>query len=342
MMGSRRRHTREVRQGAAPMSRLDPIELTRRLIEVPSPTGAEGEIGRFLVPVLEEIGLAVTVQPVGPDRFNLLAVASEAPEVTLCTHIDVVPPHLPLREDETHLYGRGACDTKGILAAMLAAAADLVDAGVDHFGLLLVVGEEVDSAGARAANERADGSSRFIVVGEPTGSRFARGQKGAFKADLTVQGRAAHSAYPERGESAVLKMLPVLDDLLAADWGTHDVYGPGTFNIGELHAGVRANIIPGEAVASVLVRVVDSAAETQARLAALVAGRAEMRVTHANDPQELYVPPGSDETVVAFNTDIPSLPCFGTPLLFGPGSILDAHGAGEKITKADILEAVVT
>lgn len=323
------------------MATIEPLELTRKLIAIPSPSGSEGEVGRFLVPVLESLGLEVTVQPVEAERFNLLAVAGGAPRVVLCTHIDVVPPHIEPREDDTFIFGRGACDTKGILAAMLAATEQLLDEGVKAFGLLLVVGEETDSAGARVANERADWASRYVIVGEPTESRFARGQKGAFKAQLIVRGRAAHSAYPERGESALLKMMPVIGDLMQADWGEHPVLGRGTLNVGELHAGVRANVIPGEARASLMVRVVDSVKETGARLRRVVDGRAEIITGHINEPQEIHVPEGREGVVVAFNTDIPFLTRLGKPVLFGPGSITDAHSAGEKIAKADLLAAVV-
>jgi acetylornithine deacetylase len=322
---------------------MDPLDLARRLIDIPSPSGAEGELGRYLIPVLERIGLSVSLQPVGPDRFNLLGVARGGePAVVLCTHIDVVPPHIPSREDETWIHGRGACDTKGILAAMLAASERLVGEGTGGFALLLVVAEETDSIGARSANDWQPWRSRFVVVGEPTGSRFARGQKGAFKADLLVRGRAAHSAYAERGESALLKLLPILDDLNRADWGEDPVLGRGSLNVGELHAGVRANVVPEAARASLMIRVVDSVAETERRLREVVGERAEIEAGLANEPQEIFVPDGSEGVVVGFNTDIPFLPRLGRPILLGPGSILDAHSPGEKIRKDDLLAAVET
>ncbi|MFQ5668988.1 MAG: M20/M25/M40 family metallo-hydrolase [Acidobacteriota bacterium] len=321
---------------------LDPLELTRKLIEIPSPSGAEGEVGHFLLPVLEELGLAVTVQPVAADRFNLAARSGAEPEVVLCTHMDVVPPHVPLREDATHLYGRGACDTRGALAAMLGAAQRLLAEQAGGFGVLLVVGEETDSIGARTANERLEWPSRSIIVGEPTGSRFARGQKGALKAAVTTRGRAAHSAYPERGESALVKMLPVLSDLMAAPWGRDASLGEGTLNVGTLQSGVRPNVIPAEARAEIMVRVVDSVAATEERLRRAVGERATLEIEHVNEPQALLVPEGEEGIVVAFNTDIPFLGRLGRPFLFGPGSILDAHGEGEKIAKADILAAVDT
>jgi acetylornithine deacetylase len=322
---------------------IDPLDLARQLIDIPSPSGSEGEYGRFLVPVMERIGLSVTLQSVGSDRFNLLGVAGGGePIIVLCTHLDVVPPHIPPGEDDTWIYGRGACDTKGILAAMLAAGERLIGDGVGGFALLLVVAEETDSIGARSANDWQPWRSRFVVVGEPTESRFARAQKGSFRADLLVRGRAAHSAYPERGDSALLKLLPVLDDLGRADWGEDPVLGPGTMNLGELHSGVRANVIPAEARASLLIRVVDSVAETGARLRGIVGDRAEIEVGLTNEPQEIFVPEGDEGVVVGFNTDIPFLPRLGRPILFGPGSILDAHSDGEKIRKDDLLAAVDT
>jgi acetylornithine deacetylase len=320
---------------------LDPISLAARLIDIPSPSGHEAEVARALVPVLEEAGLRVSLQPVAGDRVNVLAEAGGGePEVVLCTHLDVVPPHIPARREGEWLYGRGACDTKGILAAMVAAAAELTAAGTDGFALLLVVAEETDSIGARAADGWRDWRSRWVVVGEPTGSRFARGQKGALKAELTAAGRAAHSAYPERGEDALTKLLPVLADLQALDWGEDPMLGRGTLNIGELHAGVAANIVPPSARAALMVRVVDSLADCRQRLEQAVAGRAEIVPGLANEPQRLFVPEGRPETVVAFNTDVAFLPRLGRPLLYGPGSILDAHGDGERIRVDDIRAAV--
>lgn len=330
----------------APLT-IAPLDLAARLMAVPSPTGAEAEVGRCLVPILESLGLSVTLQPFpeAPARFNVLATAGGDPEVALCTHLDVVPPHIPPRRDGDILYGRGACDAKGIIAAMVAAAERLRATGERRFALLFVIGEETDSGGARLAVERLAGSGfarRGIIVGEPTDGKCARAQKGSLKAVLVTRGRAAHSSCPEAGDSAILRLLPILDDLVAADWGADPILGRGTLNIGELHAGVRPNVVPAEARAGLMVRVVDSVAATEKRLRDLVGGRGEVQVSAGSEPQSLHVPGGRESVVVAFNSDIPVLRAFGPPVLCGPGSIRHAHADDEQVRGADLAAAVET
>jgi acetylornithine deacetylase len=315
------------------------FELTKRLMAIPSVTGAEQEAGLVIGEELARRGYRVERQPVAGGRFNVLAMNSQSPKppVIFCTHIDTVPPVLPVHEDETFLYGRGACDTKGILAAMLEAGDRLRESGVFSFGYLFVVGEEMDGAGARAANTL-EWNSRYVIVGEPTDNKLARAQKGTFSANLTVEGRAAHSGYPEAGVSAILGLWKVLSDCMETDWGTHPVVGKGSFNVGVFQGGERANIIPGRAMASVMLRTVESPAQTRDRMQRIVAGRAEIEVVAGADPQILHVTDGFETTVVSFGSDVPYLGNLGKPLMLGPGSILDAHTANEKIRKDDLIE----
>lgn len=322
---------------------LDPVALASRLIDIPSVTGDERACAEASAAVLRDIGFDVRLDPVAPDRPNVLATLG-APRVLLCTHLDTVPPYFPARRDGDLLYGRGACDTKGILAAMLGAAEALVAEGVRDVGLLLVVGEETDSIGAKRANESLDlPSVRYTVVGEPTESQFAVAQKGGFKWTVRITGQAAHSGYPERGRSAILALLELLAAVRDADWGRDPELGPGTANIGIVRGGLRPNIVPERAEAEIFVRVVDSAAAVRERVRRLVAGvelQVEWSEDTSNDPQRLMSVPGEPTTVVAFNTDVPHLTRFGKRLLVGPGSILDAHGSQEKIDVRELLAAV--
>jgi acetylornithine deacetylase len=325
------------------MPELDPVALARRFVDIPSLTGGEAGMAAACAAELELAGFAVQRLPVQGERANVLAMLGP-PRVLLCTHLDTVPPHLPARDDGDWLYGRGACDAKGILAAMLAAASGLRQDGVDDVGLLFVVGEETDSIGAKHANATLDlPSVRYTIVGEPTDSRFARAQKGGFKFTLRARGKAAHSGYPEQGRSAVLKLLDVLLAVRDADWGADAELGRGTANIGVVRGGTAANIVPDVAEAEVHVRVVDSTSATRARLERLLAASSvdvEWSLDTASDPQRLVTLPGAPETVVAFNTDVPHLERFGRKLLVGPGSILVAHGDGERISKTELRAAV--
>jgi len=321
---------------------IDPIALARQLIDIPSLTESERAMGEFLEAELTKLGYATRRHDVTPNRFNVFAPAGGRPRVVINTHIDTVPPWFASMEDDEFLYGRGACDTKGIIAAMIAAGEKLRAGGVRDFAFLFVVAEETDSVGAKKANaDFADLGSEYVIVGEPTGSKFARASKGAFTCTVRFEGVAAHSAYPERGDSAITKMVAAIDAINKTSWGSHDVLGNATVNVGVVRGGEKPNIVPADAEADMIFRTVDDPQEVRARLEALIAPF-DGKIVRAlgNPPQFMIVPPGADSVVVAFNTDVPHLKNLGKPLLFGPGSILDAHGANERIAKKDLLAAV--
>jgi len=212
---------------------IDPIALARKLIDIPSPTGAERAMGEFLERELAQLGLTVRRQAVEGDRFNVFASAGEHPRVVINSHIDTVPPWFASREDGQKIYGRGACDTKGVIAAMIAAGERLLARGVRDFAFLFVVGEETDSIGAKTANvEFGDLGSEYVLVGEPTESKFARASKGALTVVVHFDGVAAHSAYPQRGDSAVKKMISAITAIESTDWGWHEIVGSATVNVG--------------------------------------------------------------------------------------------------------------
>lgn len=324
---------------------IEPVTLARELIDIPSPTGEEKRVGEYLDRTLTAMGFATHRLPVSDGRFNLLALAGGPPRVILNSHLDTVPPWFGSSEDDEYLYGRGACDTKGIIAAMLAAGERLLRRrGVDEFGFLFVVGEETDSVGAKTANEELAGlESQYVVVGEPTESKFAKASKGALTCVVRFEGVAAHSAYPHLGNSAINRMVAAIAEINAADWGSHEVLGTTTVNVGVVRGGEKPNIIAAEAECEMIFRLVTTPEEVQGLLEQIVAKHGGTIVlSRGNTPQFMVVPEGRPAAVVAFNTDVPWLGNLGFPLLFGPGSILDAHGAAEKISKRDLLESVGT
>ena len=328
------------------MKPLDPIALTRRLVDIESLTYNEGAVGEYLDTFLRERGFAVermeVAQPTpsnysGP-RFNVYAGNGGRPDVVLSTHMDTVPPFIPSREDELYLYGRGACDAKGIIAAQVAAAERLREAGV-AVALLFVVGEERDSAGARLANQHPKGS-RFLINGEPTDNRLALASKGTLRAEIRAHGTMAHSAYPELGDSAVHKLVHALSRLLALDLPTVEGVGPSTMNIGLIHGGHAPNVIADSAVASLLIRLVGPSEETRKAIEQAVAGLAEVEFTLEIPFIRMRQVEGLETMVAAFTTDVPALSNWGEPLLLGPGSIHVAHTPFEKIAKRELLAAV--
>jgi acetylornithine deacetylase len=317
---------------------MNVFELTRHLIEIPSISGDEGSVARFLARYLGDAGFQVELCDIGDDRPNVYARRGE-PDVVLSTHIDTVPPYVEFREDDEFIYGRGACDAKGLVAAMVKAGESLIESGTTDFGLLFLVGEEAGSQGARAANTIAN-RSRYLINGEPTESKLALGSKGALRAILKSAGRAAHAAYPERGESAIEKLIDVLDDFRRAEFPVDPMLGRTTMNIGMISGGVAANVIPPNAEAELMFRVVTDTVSLKSRIEDIVAGRTGIEYGFECNPVFMEELDGFETTVVSFTTDIPMLTNWGKPLLYGPGSILDAHTTGEKISKRELAAAV--
>ena len=251
------------------------------------------------------------------------------------------PPHIASSEDDEYIHGRGACDAKGIIAAQLAAAERLRREGVAEIGLLFTVDEEQGSLGARAANEhRRARECEYLINGEPTDNLLAVGSKGSLRVRLKTKGRAAHSAYPEQGESAIEKLLDVLQDIRAHVWPSDNFFGATTCNIGTLAGGTRSNVIPAAAAADLQLRLVTDSAHIVAELKRIATGRAEVEVLSISEPVRMLAVAGLEQTVVRFTTDIPYLSNWGAPLLVGPGSILAAHTAHERVSKRELARAV--
>jgi acetylornithine deacetylase len=320
---------------------MDLFELTKKLIDIPSVTGAEKAAGEFLSAHLESLGYKVERQELEKDRFNVFATTGATPRVVLSTHMDTVPPFIPASEDGELIYGRGACDAKGIIAAQITAAEQLRADGVDEIGLLFTVDEEAGSEGARIANPNPRASEcEYLINGEPTDNKLASATKGSLRLTLTTKGRSAHSAYPEQGESAVEKLLDVLHDIRDCSWPSDPLLGETTCNIGVISGGTRANVIPAEASAVLQLRLVSDANVVKSILEKAVAGRAEVEYLSVHNPIRLFTVSDFEQCVVRFTTDIPYLSRWGKPLLLGPGSIFQAHTDGEYVSKRELSAAV--
>ena len=317
------------------------VELTRELIDIPSVTGDELAVGQYLSEYLEGLGYHVEKQEISSDRFNVLATTEAPPRVVFSTHMDTVPPFIGSSEDDEFIYGRGSCDAKGIIAAQIFAAEHMRGDGVNDVGLLFTVDEELSSHGAQAANKHPLAREcRFLINGEPTDSRLAIGTKGSVRVFITTEGRAAHSAYPEAGESAIEKLLDILDDIRSRDWPEDSFFGTTTCNIGVISGGTRPNVIPDHARAELQIRLGIDIEHVKRVLEDAVETRGQLEYASAHNPVRLFSVPGFDECVVRFTTDVPYLSQWGKPLLLGPGSILDAHTEHEKISKRELEDAV--
>lgn len=316
----------------------DVVALAAELLAIPSLAPSESAVVEFVSRWLIARGWNVTIQEVTKNRGNVWA-SRAGRGVTFSTHLDTVPPHIPPRLEGNRLYGRGACDAKGIAAAMLAAADRLADAGEERIDLLFVVGEEQGSDGARAANNLS-ATSRFLVNGEPTESSLASGAKGSLRATVRTRGREAHSAYPHLGESAIeplLALLPTLKDLpLPSD----AVLGETTVNIGTIRGGTAANIIPAHAEAEMMIRLVSDVEPMKKMIEDWAAGRAEVEFGSYIPAQHFHTVPGFETAPMAYTSDIPLLTRWGKPLLFGPGSIHVAHTPDEYIAVDELRSSV--
>ena len=322
---------------------MNVIELTRELVDIESITENEGAVGTYLHGHLAKLaagtGGHVELMEVEPGRFNVLAYWGQL-RVTLSTHMDTVPPFFESREDSEFVWGRGACDAKGIIASMVAAAEKLLSEGVRNFALLFVVGEERNSAGAAVA-ARVPRGCKYLVNGEPTQNQLALASKGALRFEIVARGRMAHSAYPELGESAIDALLDALEAIRREPLPIDPLLGPCTMNIGTISGGRAPNVIADEAKAEILVRVVGDPGPVREAFARAIGNRAELI-------EILYIPPirfkrvdGMPTTVVSYTTDVPVFgTTWGQPLLLGPGSIHVAHTSEERIAKLDLIAAV--
>jgi acetylornithine deacetylase len=314
---------------------VDIVALTRALVDIDSTTGREGAAGRWLADYLRGHGWTVVEQGVDATRFNVIATAAP-PAIVFSTHFDCVPPFFPSRVDGDRLYGRGSCDAKGILAAQVAAADRLRRDGESRVGLVFVVGEERGSDGARLANDAgAAAGSRYLIDGEPTDNRLGLATRGILRLKLRASGRAAHSSFPELGESAIDKLIDALVELRSIDLPNDAMLGHTHYSVGLISGGVAPNVVSPAAEAEVMFRTVSDAADVCRAVAPL---ERLVTIEHVLEvpPVRLKTVSGFEAAVFPYTTDIPFLGSWGEPLLFGPGSIHHAHTADECVSIAEL------
>ncbi len=317
------------------------FELTTNLMKIPSVSGEEEAVGFFLRDYLTELGWTVELQPVSENQNNVIAYLNDTPRVFLSTHLDTVPPFIPPTEDAEKIYGRGACDAKGIIASQITAGEELRKQGITDIGLLYTVEEETSSIGAKAANNHPLAQKcEYLINGEPTDNDLAIGSKGTFRLKLIAEGKAAHSAYPEMGESAIEKLLDILHDIRLAEFPNDDFFGETTVNIGTIEGGLALNVIPPQAEAGIAIRLTTPRASVEKLINEIVGKNGKIEVLSCSEPIKMLAVEGFKQKAVRFTTDIPYLTNWGQPLLLGAGSILVAHTKDEFVLKKDLEEAV--
>lgn len=321
------------------MMPVDPVTLTRSLVDIDSTTGREVEAGAWIARYLRDLGYTVTEQPVSGGRFNVFARLDAPPAVVFSTHFDCVPPFFPSREERGMLFGRGSCDAKGILAAQVAAAEALRAKGERRFALLFLAGEERGSDGARVANDHPPEGVRFLINGEPTDNRLGAATRGILRVRLHADGRAAHSSFPELGESAIDKLLDALMVLRGVEWPIDPLLGRTHYTVGLIEGGVAPNVVSPHASAELMFRTVGDGGAVREAIQ-VVEGL--VAVEHILDIPAVHMQtlPGFDTAVFPYTTDVPLLTRWGTPLLVGPGSIHVAHTDEEHLAIDELRAAV--
>ena len=320
---------------------MDLFDLTKSLMNIPSVSGDEEAVGFYLRDYLRSLGWTVELQAVSENQNNVIAYLNETPRVFLSTHIDTVPPFIEASEDDEKIYGRGACDAKGIIAAQITAAEQLRKEGIEDIGLLYTVEEERTSSGAKAANQHPLAAKcEFMINGEPTDNDLAIGSKGTLRLMIKTDGKAAHSAYPEQGDSAIEKLLDILEDIRHTKFPNDEFFGDTTVNIGTIEGGVALNVIPPQAEAGLAIRLTTPKEPIFEALKNVVRDRGEIEILSCSEPVKMLAVDGFEQKVVRFTTDIPYLTNWGQPLLLGPGSILVAHTKDEFVMKRDSEEAI--
>ncbi|MBI4821827.1 MAG: M20/M25/M40 family metallo-hydrolase [Deltaproteobacteria bacterium] len=327
---------------------MDVVELAKELISIDSTTGREGHVSALIAERLKQNGWIVTTQPIPggdpsirEDRMNVLALSDESgpPDLIVTTHVDTVPPFFPLTERDGRLFGRGSCDAKGILAAEWVAIERLRARGFERVGLLAVVGEETNSIGAKRAPELLP-KARYLIDGEPTRLIPASAMKGVLGFRATAKGVAGHSAYPERGHSAVHEIVRGLARLIEEVMPGEPEFGATTVNVGLVEGGAAMNVIAPAARAEIMIRLATASEKVLERARAALGPGVEIEIHTCAEPRRIHVPLGFQGEPVSFGSDVPYLSAIGTTLLVGPGSIHDAHTDHESIGKDELLAAV--
>ncbi len=320
---------------------MELFQLTKQLMSIPSVSGDEEAVGFWLRDHLESFGWTVELQKVTDTQNNIIAYLNDTPRVWLSTHMDTVPPFIAPAEDDEKIYGRGSCDAKGIIAAQITAAELLRRDGIEDIGLLYTVEEERASTGAKVANDHPLAAKcEYLINGEPTDNDLAIGSKGAFRAKIKTSGKAAHSAYPEMGDSAIEKLLDILEDVRHTKFPNDEFFGETTVNLATLDGGIALNVIPPHAECGILIRLTTPMEPIRDALENLIRDRGELEIMSYSLPVKMLAVDGFKQKVVRFTTDIPHLGIWGQPLLLGPGSILVAHTKDEFVLKKDLETAV--
>ena len=349
----------------AELNTIPDLEFFREILSIDSTSGNEQPLLDLL---REKMAGTCPAMTQSTDGKHWLLLQYATPEVVFCTHIDTVPPYIPPTfigadgqpcepQDAVEVRGRGACDAKGQILAMLTACRQLASEGASDFGLLLLTGEETGSWGAKAF-AKTGFRAPYLIIGEPTENKMVSASKGTKSYRLTFRGEAFHSGYPQYGRSAVDAFVEFCNALKAADFGIDPILGETTWNIGQLHSDNPQNILSPELTCRLYFRttfvsdqaVQDWMSSAPRQWPELSLRRSEPGSCHSracprnlsieaiggDSPAEYLTLPGFETAPVAFGSDAPHLSNFDHKIICGPGSIRFAHRDDEHILVRDL------
>ncbi len=313
------------------------LNLVRDLLKIPSPSGQEKEVGLFMAERLKK-NFDVKIQKVG-DRFNVFAIKGK-PRLVLTTHMDTVPKQILFKEDEKNIYGRGSCDAKGILACMICACEEASEQGLKDFGMVFDVSEESDFSGILKAVDEIN--PEFTVVGEPTDFNLVFGQKGLIQLKIKCVGKSAPGSVPDKGVSAINKLIDILAKLKSAKLPEDETLGKTTMNIGLISGGFAPNVVSDYAEAIAEIRTTRPNEEVIFALREIIPVNClEIVFSYdlvLNKNIDFWEKFSFSNLFVSYFTEMYFWAKKSNTIVLGPGKYEFAHSDDEQISKEDLIK----
>lgn len=295
-----------------------------------STSGSENELAMYISDKYKPKNANSEIQVTDNGRLNIFFSYGE-PKIIFCSHLDTVPPYFQPQKNGDIISGRGSCDAKGQIAYLFEAFKQLKSEGHTNIGMLMVSGEEDGSQGAIRANKDLI-DCNYIIIGEPTENKLIKASKGNLLVKVNFKGKSCHSGYPQNGDSAVEHMISFFNRLNSIDFPEDTVLGKTTYNIGKVESSNAHNVVSNSAECKIFFRTTFATNEIlKKKLNEIKYNNIEFEFIYGDEPLNFYTIDGFKTDVVSFGTDAPAFTNVKNKILYGPGSILDAHTDKEYV-----------
>ena len=315
------------------------IEFLLDILRFDSTSRSENELAKYIAGKYKPIDAELEIQETGEKRLNVFFKYGE-PKIIFCSHLDTVPHYIPPVYNREIISGRGSCDAKGQLAYLFEVFKQLHSEGFTDIGMLMVSGEEDGSQGAIKANETLKNCD-LIIIGEPTENKFIKASKGNLLVKAIFKGKSCHSGYPYKGDSSFERMLLFFEKLKLINFETDPVLGDTTYNTGKVESDNAPNVIPDSSKCKIFFRTTFKTDKLlKEKLYEIKDDMTELEFLYGDEPMNFYTPKGFETEIASFGTDAPAFINVKNKILYGPGSILDAHTNNEYVKVKDLYKAV--